>query len=78
MELDSDEECAETSPHQILSSNLKTPEASVESTLDLSAKEIAVSPNSQMRPRGCEAYEDLSRSERGLVRRPLTSLHPVH
>ncbi|KAF8499921.1 hypothetical protein JB92DRAFT_2980785 [Gautieria morchelliformis] len=67
MELDSDEEHTQISPPpKTLSSGLKASEVTGSSPLGRSAKEIPVLSASRMRPKGCDAYENLSRSERGL------------
>lgn len=59
----------ETSPpHKASCDNLNASQASPESPLNPSPKGVSVPPISRMRPKGCDVYEDLSRSERGLVR----------
>lgn len=74
MELDSDEERRQPSlPHKANSQHHMTPEASALPLSNLSADEIPVPLVSRMRPRGCDGYENLSRSERGLVRFLVTS-----
>jgi hypothetical protein len=76
MELESDEDGAQTSLLRKAPSN-HLPEAPASPPPDPSAKEIPVAFVPRMRPRGCNEYETLSRSERGLVCSLFVIINPV-
>lgn len=76
MELDSDEEYAQTSlPRKSPSSHPKAPGAPTSTTSSPSAKELPVPAVSRGRPKGCDAYENLSRADRGPVRSSFATIN---